>query len=942
MVDQPKTWREMSVPGQAFFSLIVAAGLGVLVYAALHWSSQEPRQAGCYLLLAILASRTKVKLPGIATATSASFLVILPAIVELGLPEALVIGCAAALVQLFHKVRPGFVEIAFNVGATAVAVTITGRAYELLVYHSRPASSVLSLVGVAATYLIASTIPVAIIISLNDNESLTHAWSERYLWMFPYYLLGTGLGATSKWLDSEVSWLVSVLLLLVVYLVYRSYGLYLGRLEVEESHAEQMANLHLRTIEVLALAIEAKDQNTHAHLQRVGIYAMEIAKELKVSPEELKALQAAALLHDIGKLAVPEHIVSKPGRLTPEEFERMKIHPVVGAELLEKVEFPYPVVPIVRAHHEKWDGSGYPYGLKKEEIPIGARILSAVDFLDALASDRQYRRALPLDEVLNKLSAESEKSFDPQVVKVLLRRSKQLEKLVQKSASKKPQVQLPSDTRIGEAAAPASGFERSSQSKRPPMSEATFLDSVAAAKQEVQILFEMSQQLGTSLSLDDTLSVFASKVRRLIPYDSIVIYVRNDDVLIPKHVSGENFRVFSGLRIPLGEGVSGWVAENKKPMLNGNPNVEPGYMNEPGKFATLSSALSVPLEGLDGVAGVVTLYAADRDAFATDHLRILLAVSSKMALAIENALKYEQAESSATTDYLTGLPNARSMFLQLGRDLARAKRRKSSLTVMVCDLDGFKQVNDRFGHLEGNRVLQLFAKRLKERSREYDYVARLGGDEFVVIVPDLPPESENAKINQLREMARQAGNEICGEDLLSVSVGKAIYPDDAEDMDKLLAEADRRMYAEKQHRSGKKNLRAYPRLSCCVTVELEHAGSETPVIGKLANISSGGCYVETGEILASTTKLVLTFSGDDGGRLLIGGTVVRNNLGTGFGVKFRDVSPEDRERVKRILGVVEGELTAAHSGQEYLKGLGSRTIAATRGFLGALTGQSKG
>src|SRR5437667_9169216 len=168
-----------------------------------------------------------------------------------------------------------------------------------------------------------------------------------------------------------------------------------------------MVNLHLRTIEALALAIEAKDHTTHDHLQRVQVYARELSHALDLTETELQALQAAALLHDIGKLAVPEHIISKPGRLTPEEFDKMKIHPVVGAEILERVRFPYPVVPIVRAHHEKWDGTGYPFGLRGEEIPIGARILSAVDFLDAMASDRQYRRALPMHEVLQRLAAES-------------------------------------------------------------------------------------------------------------------------------------------------------------------------------------------------------------------------------------------------------------------------------------------------------------------------------------------------------------------------------------------------------------------------------------------------------------------------------------------------------------------------------------------------------
>src|SRR3989475_11181827 len=189
-----------------------------------------------------------------------------------------------------------------------------------------------------------------------------------------------------------------------------------------------MADLHMRTIEALALAIEAKDQTTHVPLQRVRVYGVEVAKELKVDREGMEALQAAALLHDIGKLAIPEHIISKPGRLTPEEFEKMKIHPLVGAEILERVRFPYPVVPIVRAHHEKWNGSGYPLGLKYEEIPMGARILSAVDFLDAMASDRPYRRALPMHEVFQRLAAESGQSFDPQVVEVLEKRHRQFEK----------------------------------------------------------------------------------------------------------------------------------------------------------------------------------------------------------------------------------------------------------------------------------------------------------------------------------------------------------------------------------------------------------------------------------------------------------------------------------------------------------------------------------
>jgi len=656
----------------------------------------------------------------------------------------------------------------------------------------------------------------------------------------------------------------------------------------------------------LALAIEAKDQTTHDHLQRVRVYAVEVAKELGVTPDEMQAVHAAALLHDIGKLAVPEHIISKPGRLTLEEFEKMKIHPVVGAEILERVRFPYPVVPIVRAHHEKWDGSGYPAGLKGTQIPIGARILSAVDYLDALASDRQYRRALPLNEVMQRLSAESGKSFDPKVVDILKKRYVSLEKMALAQFGQDVNPLLSTDVKVERGSAPAAGFENVSV-KDGSGHEASFLSSIAAARQEAQTLFELSQDLGASLSLGETLSVFSVKLRSLVPYDAIAIYVRRSEELIPEYVNGDNFRLFSSLRIPMGQGLSGWVAHNRKPIINGNPSVEPGYLNDPTKFSTLRSALAIPLEGLAGVIGVLALYRSERDAFTSDHLRILLAISSKMALAIENAVKYQQAENSATTDYLTGLPNARSLFLQLDRELARCKRDTSTLTVMVGDMDGFKQVNDRFGHLEGNRVLRLFAQALKESCREYDYVARMGGDEFVVIAPGLPAEAAAKKAYQLRELAKQAGIEVCAEEILSLSVGQAMYPEDGKDAEELLAEADRRMYLEKQQQPSRKNRRLYARMKCRITIELMPE-SGIPIFGNLIDISLGGGYVETSAILTPGTNLKLIFSIDDG-KLHAEGTVARMHPGSGIAVQFRELNREDKVRMHRILEFVQNSTT---------------------------------
>jgi len=187
-------------------------------------------------------------------------------------------------------------------------------------------------------------------------------------------------------------------------------------------------------------------------------------------------------------------------------------------------------------------------------------------------------------------------------------------------------------------------------------------------------------------------------------------------------------------------------------------------------------------------------------------LRILLAISSKVALSVENALAFQEAENSATTDYLTELPNARSLFVHLDRELARCRRLDTPLTVMVCDLDGFKRINDVFGHLEGNRVLKQFAKTLQGSCREYDYIARMGGDEFVIVAPGLSASAAEARGICLGELARATGREICGEDWLSLSVGWAMYPEDGTDTEKLLAEADRRMYLQKQKNRSLKPL----------------------------------------------------------------------------------------------------------------------------------------
>ena len=802
----------MPTQARIFIAITAVTGAAVLSTELLNWASADLLRFGCYLLLAVLAATLKVRLPGIEGTMSVHFLFVLIGVLELSLPEILVIGCTAALIQSLWKPqhRPEPAKVVFNVlSMSANAICLTYMAYHLstdVFKNSMP----LMLVASACAYFLSNTVPVSIVIALAERKSFRNIWKECYFWSFPYYLAGAALAGFVSFSNRHVGWQYSVLILPIMYWIYRSYHLYMGRLEdekkrvefeklqleVEKRHVEEVSSLHLRTIEALALAIDAKDHTTHQHLRRVRIYALEIAREVGLSAKEMDALRAAALLHDIGKLAVPDHIINKPGRLTPEEFEKMKIHPVVGAEILEKVAFPYPVAPIVRSHHEKWDGTGYPDGLRGEEIPIGARILAAVDCLDALATDRQYRKALPLDEALKEVSAQAGKQFDPKIVAILERRYIELESLAASSSDPSEEPALPAAYKVERGEKPDAGFELGSG--RQGVSERDFLSSIAAARHEAQTLFELSQDLGNSLSLDETLSLMSLRLRRLVAYDSIAVFVQRGDLLIPEFVTGENFRLLSSLEIPIGEGVSGWVAQNSKPIINGNPAVEPGYPQELEKITQLRSALAVPLEGVSGPVGVLTLYKADRDAFTGDHLRILQVITSKVAFSIENALKYRQAENSAINDYLTGLPNGRALFMQLDREITRCNRESSTLAVMVCDLNGFKQINDRYGHLEGDRTLKLFTKLMQEVCRDYDYVARMGGDEFVIIAPNMTSDAAKEKAALLNSLAIRAGRQVCGEALLSLSVGAAFYPRDGNDAEQLLAEADKKMYSCKQ------------------------------------------------------------------------------------------------------------------------------------------------
>src|SRR5579859_5292252 len=784
-------------PAVSFILLQLVIGCPLLPYALFHWHSADWVRFSCFMLVALGASLFKVRLPGIQATMSANFLFILVGILDLSYSETLLMGCLGGLLQSLWgaKPRPRLVQVLFNFANLAISITAAN-----LVFHSYYAAHVglkwpLLLAAASTTYFAVNTMSVSGVIAITERRSPIKVWKDCYLWSFPYYLLGAVIAGGASVINRLFGWQVAILVLPIVYWIYRSYRTYLDRLEGEKKHTEEIAALHLRTIEALSLAIEAKDHTTHDHLKRVQTYAVQIGKDLGLNESELNAIRAASLLHDIGKLAVPEHILSKPGRLTPEEFEKMEIHPAVGSEILNRVQFPYPVVPIVRSHHEKWDGTGYPDGLRGHEIPIGARILSVVDCFDALTSERPYRRALSPEDAMKHLRSEAGRSYDARVVECIEKRYEEME------SSVKRWVESPKyDDHVaksGRQVVPSAGF---ADLPNPAEVRATsFLASIVSARQEAQLLFELAQTLGNSLSLRETLSVVAVRLKEMIPHDSIVFFICQDNKLVPKYAHGTDYDLFVSLQIPLGQGISGWVAQNKKPILNGNPASETKYLGDPGKVPILQSALSIPLQGREKVAGVLTLYLREKQGFTNDHLRLLLAASSKLGLSVENALQFEQAEDTASTDFLTGLPIARSICLQLDKEIARARRNGTPLAVLMSDLNGFKNVNDNFGHLVGNTLLQAIARNVKSACREYDQVGRLGGDEFVFILPDMTSDAVRELIPRLEAAVQDAGMAVCQSKVVTVSIGGAYFPADGATAEELLSEADRRMYGFKEN-----------------------------------------------------------------------------------------------------------------------------------------------
>ncbi len=558
------------------------------------------------------------------------------------------------------------------------------------------------------------------------------------------------------------------------------YSIHVKRLEVKNAQMAEFNRVHLATIEALATAIDARDQLGVGHARRVQIYSVKMGELAGLSEPEIDALRTGALLHDIGKLAVPDHILNKPGELTSAEMEKTKIYPSVGASILDKVGFNYPVVPTVRFRHERWDGEGYPLRLAGDAIPITARILSVADEYDTLRCDRPYRVAHSRDAARKIIQAGAGTRFDPAIVNLLIKNLAYLE-----------------TTAANEGIGYADSYGESHEKAN------AYVEQIKLANREVFNLYELAIEFGASVNLSETLAMFAGKVGEFVPFDTCALYLLDGKkgVATATHVEGVNAALLSLSRIKVGEGATGYTLKMRETLSNGEPDLD-FLHTRPDLVEHYSTMASVPLIADGQLVGAITIYSVELEQYGEEHIRLLETIAGIAADAIGKSLQHDEAKTYAMTDPMTGLPNARSLQLQFDKEVARANRGETSFQLLMLDLDGFKAVNDTFGHKVGDELLRGVSKVILAQLRDYDFLARYGGDEFVALVP----ETETADVVDLCSRIEKAVSSFAlkvddgGVARVGVSLGASGYPKNGETFDQMVIAADKIMYRRKVER----------------------------------------------------------------------------------------------------------------------------------------------
>jgi putative nucleotidyltransferase with HDIG domain len=615
-----------------YFRSLVALGFATTCISAFRiWMDPADLQWLVLAGLTLVTGRFTLKIARVDSWISVAETFIFTNLILFGTPA----GCLTAALDGFvgslratpvsRRIEYGL----FNMSAMALSAYVAGETFFKLLGHGplyenpgiSPQSILIPAIAMALVHYLCNSLSVAIIVSLESREGIFRIWRENYLWMSISYLTCASVAALVGLNASSITPSALAIMVPILVITYFGYKTYLGKLEEHIAHLEEVNELYLTAVESLALAVDAKDQTTHGHIRRVRAYAMGLAELCGVEDSnELRAIETGALLHDVGKLAIDDYILNKPGRLTKQEFERMKIHAAAGGEILQQIPFPFPVAKYVRSHHERWDGHGYPDGLKGEEIPLGARIIAIADAFDAMRSPRPYKASFSQEDSLELLRSQSGTAYDPQLLDVFMQNIAKLNAMAEETEQQGPELSFRKKLEeVQDATAPP---------HTPPI-PSTAADELAA-------LFELCSSLDTHFYRSDILVLLASRLKRLLPYSTCVFFVsQGDNTLKAAHVSGKFSDVLGSLTIPFGAGVSGWAAAYQLPMLNTAPGLE--FQGVDADFSCFNDTLVVPMVSREGCVGTISLYAEFPVFYSQAHLSVLQIVAEQAAPLIAGA-----------------------------------------------------------------------------------------------------------------------------------------------------------------------------------------------------------------------------------------------------------------------------------------------------------------
>jgi len=624
-VSAPTTRPPLPAAGRALVGAVGATGLFVTLYAiAVRWGTHIPVEWIAFSLLTFASGMFTLKIPSIDALLSVSEIFAFSCVLLFG-PElgAITVTIDALLLSLRRK--HGLTFTVFNVGNLTLSVWASGALFFWAAGVgpqadiATPAGGLILPLGVlAATYFLINSSLTASIVAAEARRSALVVWREHFMPLAPTYAAGASVALLLVVALRQVHFSAIALilpLLLISYLTMRSS---FGRLEDSKQHVEKLNRMYLSTVETLATAIDAKDEVTHGHIRRVQAAAVGLAKELGITDEQtLKAIEAAALLHDTGKIAIPEHILNKPGKLTAAEFEKMKLHAPIGAEILSSIEFPYPVVPIVRHHHENWDGTGYPDGLRGEDIPIGARILSVVDCFDALTSDRPYRSRMTDEMAVRILMERRGTMYDAVVVDAFIAAHTRL---------------MPAETPL-HPAAKAVGGARAKGRGTNTVEPAGHTEP--GVSEELLGVSSLAKAVSGEASTADVGALSWMMLKQMLPCTSMGLFVPDEqhDTVVGCFAAGPHAASIRELTALPGDGIVGWVAAHRRPAINAEPALDFGR-GAASLDPPLQSSLAVPLVHDGGLVAVLSVYASTKGAFSDDHVRLLDLLSPKLAASL--------------------------------------------------------------------------------------------------------------------------------------------------------------------------------------------------------------------------------------------------------------------------------------------------------------------